>query len=66
MFNVVMETPEGNMRGYPIRHILDRGIDLTQFDDCDYVYDVNFDIVFVRPKSKIAVFMALLFGDLKD
>jgi hypothetical protein len=61
---IIMETPTGDMTGYPIRHVIEQGLDLDQFDECDWIYDANFDMVFVRPKSKIAVFLALCFGDL--
>jgi hypothetical protein len=61
---IIMETPDGDMLGYPLRHVIEQGLDLDQFDDCDWIYDANFDMVFVRHKSKIAVFLALCFGDL--
>jgi len=61
---IIMETAEGDLQGYPIRHVIEQGLDLDQFDDTDWIYDPNFDMVFVRPKTKIAVFLALCFGDL--
>ena len=66
MFNVTMETETGDLRGYPIARIIEAGIDLSQFDDCDWIYDPNFDLVFVRPNTKIAVFLALHFSHLRD
>ena len=66
MFNVTMETQDGDLRGYPIYRIIEAGIDLDQFDKSDWIYDPNFDLVFVRANTKIAVFLALHFADLRD
>lgn len=47
------------MRGYPISDIIEWGIDLSQFDEIDWSYDPNFDVVFVREGSKIYTWLSL-------
>jgi hypothetical protein len=47
------------MTGYAISEIIDRRIDLHQFDIRDWTYDPSFDVVFVREGSKIYTYLAL-------
>jgi hypothetical protein len=47
------------MKGYDIADVIDWGIKLDQFDECDWTYDVNFDVVFVCPGSKLYTWLAL-------
>jgi hypothetical protein len=44
---------------YPISDIIEWGIDLGQFDRCDWSYNANFDIVVVREGSKLYTWLAL-------
>lgn len=50
------------MTGYAIAKIIDRNIDLHQFDYSDWTYDANFDVVFVREGSKLYTYLALIFA----
>ena len=47
------------MTGYPISDIIKWGIDLMQFDLCDWEYDPKLDVVFVREGSKVYTWLAL-------
>lgn len=35
------------------------GIDLDQFDRCDWQFDPYINAIYVRPESKIAIWLAL-------
>lgn len=47
------------MTGYPISDIIEWGVDLMQFDSCDWDYDPTLDVVFVREGSKIYTWLSL-------
>lgn len=47
------------MTGYPISKIIERNIDLFQFDLNDWEYDPNQDVVFIREGTKAYTFLAL-------
>jgi hypothetical protein len=44
---------------YPISDIIEWGVKLDQFDDCDWTYNVNLDIVVVREGTKLYTWLAL-------
>jgi hypothetical protein len=52
------------MTGYPISLIIDKGIDLHQFDCADWDYDPHFEVVFVRPGTKLFTFLALALNNI--
>lgn len=47
------------MTGYPIAKIIEWGVCLLDWPNADWDYDPNFDVVFVRPGSKLFTYLAL-------
>lgn len=47
------------MEIFPLSLIVNRNVDLTTFDERDWVYDPIFSVIFVRQDSKLFSWLAL-------
>lgn len=47
------------MKAYPIASIIEWGVCLLDWPNEDWNYDAHFDVVFVRPGSKLYTYLAL-------
>ena len=46
-------------KAYPMSKVIEAGVDLTQFEDGDYRYVPNFDVIFVQKDSRLFTWLSL-------
>jgi hypothetical protein len=46
-------------KAYPMSKIIEAGVDLTQFEDADYRYVPNFDVLFVQKSSRLYTWLSM-------
>lgn len=46
-------------KAYPMSRVIEAGVDLTQFEDDDYRYVPNFDVIFVQKGSKLYTWLTM-------
>lgn len=47
-------------RAWPMTKLIEHGVNLDHFPDCDWHYSANFDVVFVPKGSKLYTYLSLL------
>ena len=48
------------MTGYPISKIIERQVRLQDWPNSDWDYDPQFDVVFIRPGTRLFTYLALV------